>query len=111
MELAVDLENLVQILVDHLQEINPKFEFTSFYSDDFINGFRDLVKDQDRFTTLLTVEKITVEEFIKIGVYLAPHCFTTHLIKFIRRTYLNLDPTLPKRIKYSKRAAKSNTES
>ena len=66
MELSVDLEILTEIILKHIRKSNPKYNFTDFYDEEFIESVKSLIKDQEEFKKILIEQKMTVEEFIKI---------------------------------------------
>lgn len=66
-----------------------EFVFTDFYDKAFIDNFKILIKDENKFKKFLTDISFDLDEFLHIGVYVCPHCFTTNLIKFIKTHYLN----------------------
>ena len=58
------------------------------------------------FLAFLNTISFSVEDFFQIGVYVIPHVFTSHLIRFIKVTYFGADPNL---IKPRKRKSKKET--
>ncbi len=88
MDLSIDIETILLMLVEQFEKNNENYVFNSIYDQQFIDLFKKLIKTPDEFNPFLKKNFITIDEFMKIGIYLAPHCFTSHLIKFIRKTYL-----------------------
>jgi hypothetical protein len=58
----------------------------------FIDAVKALVKDMEEFNAFLKMIDIDVETFIKIMVHLSPQIFTSNLVKFIQKNYLNIEP-------------------
>jgi hypothetical protein len=50
--------------------------------------FKALVKDEEDFKKFLEIIGLDIDEFIHIAVYIAPQCFTSNLIKFLKQHYL-----------------------
>lgn len=66
--------------------------FFGFYDKMFIDAVKALVKDMEEFNAFLKMIDIDVVTFIKIMVQLSPQVFTSNLVKFIQKNYLNIEP-------------------
>lgn len=58
----------------------------------FIDAVKALVKDTEEFNAFLKMIDIDIETFIKSMILLSPQVFTSNLVKFIQKNYLNIEP-------------------
>jgi hypothetical protein len=68
---------------------------------------RLLIKNEKAFLNFLNTISFSVDDFFHISVYVIPHVFTSHLIRFIKVTYFGADPELIKPTR-KKKTKKSN---
>jgi hypothetical protein len=87
--MSCDVKVLSAQLVKYFELTNKNFTFESFYDKKFMDLFKALVKDEDEFEKFLDMIGIDVEDFIHISVHIAPQCFTSNLIKYLKQTYIN----------------------
>ena len=97
-----DIKNLAAQLAYYFSIIYKNFVFVDFYDKAFIDSAKALIKDIDEFTLFLKLIDIDIETFIKLMVHISPQVFTSNLVKFIQKNYLNIEPTGKKTIKNSK---------
>lgn len=95
-EITQDAQILAQHIITYIQNKNPKYQFTDFYDPVLVKTMRLLIKNQKAFLNFLNTISFTVEDFFYIGVYVIPHVFTSHLIRYIKVTYFGADPKLIK---------------
>lgn len=88
-----DVKNLGAQLAHYFTVSYKNFEFTSFYDKDFISAAKTLIKSYDEFKKFLENVDITIEEFIKMMGILSPQVFTSNLVKFIQKYYINPEKT------------------
>lgn len=89
--MSCDVKVLSAQLVKYFELTNKNFTFESFYDKKFMDLFKALVKDEDEFEKFLDMIGIDIEDFIHISVHIAPQCFTSNLIKYLKQTYINND--------------------
>lgn len=104
-EIVQDAQLLAQHIITYMESKYPEFQFTDFYDPLLVKTMRLLIKNQKMFKAFLNTISFTVEDFFQIGVYVIPHVFTSHLIRFIKVTYFGADPEL---IKPRKRKSKKD---
>lgn len=102
-QITQDAQLLAQHIITYMQSKNPDYQFTDFYQPNLVKSLRLLIKNEKMFLAFLNTISFTVEDFFQIGVYVIPHVFTSHLIRFIKVTYFGADPAL---IKPRKRKSK-----
>ena len=105
-QIIQDAQLLAQHIITYMQSKNPDYQFTDFYQPNLVKTLRLLIKNQKMFLAFLNTISFSVEDFFQIGVYVIPHVFTSHLIRFIKVTYFGADPNL---IKPRKRKSKKET--
>ena len=88
LEIYYDSQILSEKLIDYLEDNYKNFEFNDFYDPVFVQYFKQLIKDKNKFNEFLKDISFTLEEFLQTIVYICPHCFTTNLIKYIKVHYL-----------------------
>jgi hypothetical protein len=88
LEVYYDSLILSEKLIDYLEDTCKGFKFVDFYDKAFMDNFKALVKDEDRFIAFLNDISFTLDDFLHIAVYVCPHCFTSNLIKFIKTHYI-----------------------
>jgi type I site-specific restriction-modification system R (restriction) subunit len=88
LEMYYDTQILSEKLIDYFEENYKNYTFVDFYDKAFVDNFKTLVKDQEKFKAFLKEISFTFDEFINIAVYICPHCFTTNLIKFLKKNYI-----------------------
>lgn len=98
-EIVQDAQLLAQHIITYMENKNSKFQFTDFYDPALVKAMRLLIKNQKAFKNFLDTISFSIEDFFQIGVYVIPHVFTSHLIRFIKVTYFGADLELikPKR--------------
>lgn len=87
-ELYHDTQILTEKLITYMENNCKEFIFTDFYEKTFVDNFKLLIKDENKFKHFLNDINFNLDEFLTISVYICPHCFTTNLIKFIKTHYL-----------------------
>lgn len=95
-EITQDAQILAQHIIKYMQTKNKNYQFTDFYDPALIKAMRLLIKNQKAFKNFLASISFSVEDFFEIGVYVIPHVFTSHLIKYIRVIYFGADPEILK---------------
>lgn len=88
LELYHDTQVLCEKLIDYLEENVKDYEFTDFFDKQFVDNFKALIKNEDKFNGFLNEISFTIDEFLHTAVYICPHCFTSNIIKFIKLHYL-----------------------
>lgn len=106
-EITQDAQLLAQHIITYMQNKNPKYQFTDFYDPALVKAMRLLIKNEKAFLNFLNTISFSVDDFFHIGVYVIPHVFTSHLIRFIKVTYFGADPALIKPTR-KKKTKKSN---
>lgn len=87
-ELYHDTQILTEKLINYMENHCKDFKFINFYEKQFIDNFKSLIKDENKFKKFLNEINFDLNEFFNISVYVCPHCFTTNLIKFIKLHYI-----------------------
>ena len=95
-ELMQDAQLLAQHIISYMESKNPNFQFTDFYDPALIKAMRLLIKNQKAFRNFLKQISFSIQDFFEIGVYVIPHVFTSHLIRYIRVIYFGADPEILK---------------
>lgn len=83
-----DIQLLSEKLIDYLEELHKGYQFVDFFEKNFIDYFKELIKDEIKFKIFLKDISFTLDEFLHIVVYICPHCFTTNIIKFVKTHYV-----------------------
>lgn len=83
-----DAQVLAAQLIKYFELTSKNFKFESFYEKKFMDLFKALVKDEEDFKKFLEIIGLDIDDFIHIAVYIAPQCFTSNLIKFLKQHYL-----------------------
>lgn len=86
--LSCDMKVLSKQLIRYFELTCKGYKFETYYDKKFIDLFKSLVKTPDEFERFLDMIHLDVKEFINISIYIAPHCFTSNLIKFLKENYL-----------------------
>jgi len=63
-----------------------------FYDPVFIDLVKSLMKDMEEFNMFLSLVDVDIRTFIKTVISLSPNVFTSNLVKFIQKNYLNIEP-------------------
>jgi hypothetical protein len=50
------------------------------------------MKDMEEFNMFLSLVDVDIRTFIKTVISLSPNVFTSNLVKFIQKNYLNIEP-------------------
>jgi hypothetical protein len=87
--MACDVKVLSAQLIKYFELTNKNFIFESFYDKKFMDLFKALIKDEDEFRKFLDMTGIEIDDFIHISVYIAPQCFTSNLIKYLKQHYIS----------------------
>ena len=84
-----DIKNLAAQLVFYYRIVYKNFNFVDFYDKMFIDTTKTMIKDEEEFRKFLDMVDLDPKTFIKLMVYISPQVFTTNLVKFIRKQYLD----------------------
>ena len=83
-----DTQILLEKLVTYVEAKYPDIKINDLYEKEFVDAFKALVKDETEFLNFLNDISFTLTEFVEISVHVVPHCFTSNLVKFIKKQYV-----------------------
>jgi hypothetical protein len=86
--LYYDTQILLEKLVTYIEAKNPNIKINDLYEKEFTEEFKALVKNEEEFLKFLNDINFSLTEFIEISVHVVPHCFTSNLVKFIKKQYV-----------------------
>lgn len=70
--------------LDYFKNHYKKVKIENFYDKQFVDRMKIIIKNQAKFEKFLQYINMDLREFITIGVYVFPQCFSSSIIKLLK---------------------------